>query len=142
MDAYQDGELHERPTRELLQELIGDGRTLLREEVALAKLEVREEVKKAAVLARDGALSGVLAHAAVLCLCATLIAGLATLMPIWVAGLVVTALVGGTAGYLFVRARNEAKTIHPAKPAEQVKEDLRWTKKKISTEISNRRVSA
>jgi len=141
MNLYQDGDLHERPTKELLQDLMGDGRKLLREEVALAKLEVREEVKKAAASARDGALGGVLAHAAVLCLCATLIAGLATLMPIWVAGLVVTVLVGGIAGYLFVRARDEAKAIHPAKPAEQMKEDLRWTKQKISTGLSRRRVS-
>jgi len=142
MNAYEDESLHERPTRELLQELIGDGQKLLREEIALAKLEAKAEVKKAAVLARDGAISGVLAHTAVLCFCATLIAGLATQMPIWVAGLLVTALLAGVSGYLFVRARHQAKAIHPAKPAEQMKEDFQWTKRKISNELSRRRVSA
>jgi len=142
MNTYQDGDLHERSTGDLVQELIGDGRKLLREEVELAKLEVRDEVKKAAVSARDGAISGILAHTAVLCFCATLIAGLATQMPIWVAALLVTVLLAGVAGYLFVRARSEAKAIHPAKPAEQMKEDLQWTKRKISTGLSRRRVSA
>jgi len=142
MDAYGDGPLHDRPTRELLQELIGDGQKLLREEVALAKLEVRDEVKKAAVTARDGAIGGVLAHTAVLCFCATLIAGLATVMPIWVAALLVTIALGGVAAFLFVRARDAAKELHPAKPAEQMKEDFQWTKRKISSELSRRRVSA
>jgi len=142
MNAYEDGPLHDRPTGELLQELIGDGQKLLREEVALAKLEVRDEVKKAAATARDGAISGVLAHTAALCFCATLIAGLATLMPIWVAALLVTVALGGIAGYLFARARQEARAIHPAKPAEQMKEDFQWTKRKISSELSRRRVSA
>jgi len=64
------------------------------------------------------------------------------LMPIWVACLVVATLLGGVAGYLFARARDEAKKIHPAKPAEKVKEDLRWTKEKISSGLSRRRASA
>lgn len=142
MNGYQESELHERPTQDLLQDLISDGKKLLREEVALATLEVRDEAKKAVVLARDGALSGVLAHTAALCLCATVIAGLATLMPIWVAALLVTIALGAAAGFLFVRARDQAKTIHPAKPAEKMKEDLRWTKEKISGGLSRRHVSA
>jgi hypothetical protein len=117
-----------------LGELFGDlsrgFSQLMRQEIELAKTEVREEVGKA------GKAAGQLAGAAItghLCL---LIASLAAawaigeVIPIAVGLLIVAVVHGIVAAVLYTRGRNQAKDIDPVpdETIDTLKEDARWAR--------------
>ncbi|MEA2324531.1 MAG: hypothetical protein QOD81_4381 [Solirubrobacteraceae bacterium] len=124
-------DLRERPTGELLKQLSDQTTTLVRQEIELAKLELREKGKKAGVGAGmfgGAGLFGVFAFAA---LTATIILGLATFLPGWLAALIVTAVYGAVAGVLALRGKAQVKQATPPVPERAVdstKEDVRWIK--------------
>lgn len=120
----------DRSLSELVGEVTGDLQTLFRQEVALAKAEVREEAAKA------GKASGMLGGAAlagyltVLMLSLAAVFGLAELIGLGWAALVVAALWAIVGGTLFVLGRNRMREVSP-KPEqtiETLKEDARWAK--------------
>lgn len=130
-------ELEERPIGELVSELFAEGRTLLREEVRLAKAEVRAEAKKAAQAGAAFGAGGVLVHAAVLCLVATLVLVGATFLPPWVSALIVTALVG-IAGWIAISAgKKKLAETHPSRAVKNLKEDGRWARETMRSIRSN-----
>jgi hypothetical protein len=134
--------LEEVPLRELLRELVADGQGLLREEVRLAKAELREEAKKAA---RGGAgigAGGVLLYAALLCLAATLVLVGATFMPAWLAALIVTALYAG-AGFAAIQyGRQRLAQAKPARAVQGIQEDRRWVSETMRDIKSSRHAHA
>ena len=125
-------DLRDRPTSELLKQLSDQNDLLVRQEIELAKLEVREKGKKAGVGAGDVPFfSGVLGPYAVGALTATIILALATFLPGWVAALIVTVIYGAIAGILALRGRSEVREATPPVPEQAVettKEDVRWVK--------------
>jgi hypothetical protein len=134
--------LDDRSTAELFKELVSEGQHLVREEVRLAKLELRHELSQAKDVARDGAIAGVAGHTALLLAAATLVLLLATVMPGWVAGLLITAAFGGVAAFFGLRAKKAAQTLKLKKPTERLEEDARWAKETIRGAVSRARANA
>jgi len=132
MAAYHGGnDLRDRPTSELLKQLSDQTTSLVRQEIELAKLEVREKGRKAGMGAGMFGAAGVLGLYAVGALTATIILALATFLPGWAAALIVTAIYGAIAGILALRGRSEVREATPPMPEQAVettKEDVRWVK--------------
>jgi uncharacterized membrane protein YqjE len=115
---------------ELLSRTTQDLSGLLRNEVELAKVELKEE---ATVAARAGAMiggAGVLGHLALLLALFAAAWGLDAVMPTGFAFLIVAVVVGIVAAVLFVIGRNRLKEATPVAPqtAETLKEDVEWAK--------------
>src|SRR3954464_5644294 len=89
-DHNANSDLRDRPTTELLKQLSDQTTSLVRQEIELAKLEVREKGKKAGAGAGMSGGAGVFRLYAVGALAGTIILPLATFLPGWVAALIVT----------------------------------------------------
>jgi uncharacterized membrane protein YqjE len=130
-DQYGTSDLRDRPTSELLKQLSEQTTALVRQEIELAKLELREKGKKAGIGAGMFGGAGVMGLYAVGALTATIILALATFLPGWVAALIVTVIYGATAGVLALRGKSQVDEATPPVPEQAVdttKEDVRWVK--------------
>jgi hypothetical protein len=126
MDAATNG-LRDRPTSELLKQLSDQTASLVRQEVELAKLELRERGRQAGMFGGAGVL-GVYAFGA---LTACIILALATFLPGWLAALVVALVYGAVAAVLALRGKAQVKQAGPLVPEQAVdttREDVRWVK--------------
>ena len=124
-------EARERPTAELLKEFSDQATTLLRKEIALAKVEVAEKGKRAAVGAGMFGGTGVFRFYAFGALTACAILALATAVAAWLAALIVGVVYGAIAGVLALRGKAQVKRATPPVPEQAVdstKEDLEWVK--------------
>src|SRR5215210_5295265 len=99
-DYQEHTEARERPTAELLKEFSDQATTLLRKEIALAKVEVVEKGKTAAVGAGMFGGTGVFGFYAFGALTACAILALATAVASWLAALIVGVVYAGIAGVL------------------------------------------
>ena len=129
-------DVRERPTSELLKELSNQVTTLVRQEIELAKLELREKGKKAGTGAGMFGGAGVLGLYAVGALTATIILVLATFMAAWLAALIVTIVYGAIAGVLALRGKSQVNEATPPVPQQAVdttKEDVRWVKSRAQS---------
>jgi hypothetical protein len=130
-------ELRGQPIGELLKQLSEQTATLVRQELDLARAEMRQKGKRAGVgLGLIGG-GGVLALAAVGAFTATLIMLLATWMDAWLAGLIVTAAYATAAAVLTLQGKEkvgEATPPVPEETVENVKEDVQWAKSQIRSE--------
>ncbi len=122
----------DKPFPALLRELGDEIGTLVRQEIALAKVELSEKLKPAEAAA--GMFSGtvVLALGAFGALTTFLIAGIAALgLPVWAAALIVTVVYGIVAFVLAQTGKKKMKEAAPLVPeqtAQTVKEDIEWAK--------------
>ena len=124
-------EARERPTAELLKEFSDQATALLRKEIALAKVEVAEKGKKAAVGAGMFGGTGVFGFYAFGALTASAILALATAVAAWLAALIVAVVYGAIAGVLALRGKAQMQRATPPLPEQAVdstKEDLEWVK--------------
>lgn len=126
--------LQQRPLGELFGELASETGTLVRKEVELATVEMTHKAKlaarDAAIVAGGGAIAGLGAMA----LMAALILALGTIIPLWVAALVVGAVVTGSGGVfvmLGIRAF-QGLDARPRQLIETLEEDKRWLKEQVS----------
>lgn len=124
----------QRSLGELFSELATETGTLVRKEVELAKVEM---TAKARVAGRDAALvagGGSIAMLGVMALLAALILALGTLIPLWVAALLVGAVVTGVGGALVVMGIRAFKgmTAAPRETMETLEENKRWLKEQVS----------
>jgi uncharacterized membrane protein YqjE len=130
-DQHGTSDLRDRPTSELLKQLSEQTTALVRQEIELAKLELREKGKKAGIGAGMFGGAGVIGLYAVGALTATIILALATFLPGWVAALIVTVVYGAIAGVLALRGKSQVDEATPPVPEQAVdttKEDVRWVK--------------
>jgi hypothetical protein len=132
-----------RSIPDLIRGLTRDMGTLVRQEAALAKAEVREKV---AVYARNAAMIGigaVLALGGFIVLLGALSTGLAAWMDAagmspgvysWLAPLIVGAVTLGIAALLVTKAINKLKceSFAPEKTAQSLRETGEWVKEKVS----------
>jgi uncharacterized membrane protein YqjE len=121
---------HEPTLGELISRTTSDLSQLLRDEVELAKVEIKEEVKTAG---RAGALlgaAGLLGYLALGLLCFAAAWALSEVVPEGVAFLIVAAVVGVFAGiaYLMGRKQIEAFEPVPTQTVETIQEDVQWAK--------------
>jgi Putative Actinobacterial Holin-X, holin superfamily III len=129
-DLHQD-DLRERPIGELLKQLADETATLVRQELDLAKAEMREKAGKAGPGFGMWGAAGVTALLAAGALTAFLILALDGVMPNWLAALLVGLVYTAIAGVLYVNGKHrveEAGSPVPQKTIESVKEDVQWAK--------------
>lgn len=124
-------ELHEQPIGTLLKQLAAETRTLVRQELDLAKAEMREKGRKAGPGFGLIGASGGVALLAAGALTAFFILALDGLMPNWLAALIVAAVYGVVAAALYMRGKekvDDAGSPAPRQTIETVKEDVEWAK--------------
>jgi uncharacterized membrane protein YqjE len=124
-------DMRDRPIGELLRELANETTTLVRQELDLAKAEMREKAGKAGPGFGMWGAAGVTGLLALGSLTAFLILALDGAMPNWLAALIVGLVYSAIAGVLYVRGKHrveEAGSPVPEKTIETVKEDVQWAK--------------
>jgi len=124
-------DLRDRPIGELLTELANETTTLVRQELDLAKAEMREKAGKAGPGFGMWGAAGVAGLLALGSLTAFLILALDGAMPNWLAALIVGLVWAAVAGVLYVRGKQrveEAGSPVPEKTIQTVKEDVQWAK--------------
>jgi hypothetical protein len=131
----QDGSAHSEPVAETsLGELIGnisnDLSQLFRQEVELAKAEVKQEASKAGKAAGMLGVAGFAGYLAVVLLSFAAVFGLANVMDAGWAALIIAAVWAVIGGVLFVTGRNKLKTVDPVphRTVDTIKEDAQWLK--------------
>jgi hypothetical protein len=125
------GDLKDRPIGELLKQLSQETATLVRQELELAKAEVRDKGKKAGIGAGLLGAAGVVGLAGLGALTAFLILLLDLIFPAWAGALIVAAVYGLIAAVMALRGRDKVKEASPPAPEqtiETVKEDVQWVK--------------
>jgi hypothetical protein len=119
---------------DLFADLSRDFGQLVRDEVQLAKTEMTEEVRG---LARAGGAMGAAAYAAVTAVLLLSFAaawGLAEVMPIGFAFLVVGLVWAAVGAIAFVYGRQQMKTVNlkPEQTVATIQEDVQWAKQQTS----------
>ena len=121
--------LRERPVGEVVGQLARDVSLLVRQEIALAKAELREKAQAGLVgLGLFGA-AGVVALCAAGALTAFLVLVFALFLAPWLAALVVGLALAATAALLALAGREQVEQAGPPIPEEtieNVKEDAQW----------------
>jgi hypothetical protein len=122
-DGYSD-----LPTKELLGSLFEQGKILLKEEVRLAKAEVRTEAKRAAASAGAIGAGGILLHTGLLVFAGFLVIALDLLLPLWAAALIVAVVLLGAGAFLAKGGVAKLKKVDlkPEQTLETLKEDKEW----------------
>lgn len=96
---------------DLLSRLIADVSLLLRQELELAKTELRRDLTAAGKASGMLAAGGLLAFVAVLLLAWAAAWGLATVLPIWAGFLIVALVVGGGAAAAIATGRRRLRSV-------------------------------
>ncbi|MEY2513381.1 MAG: hypothetical protein QOJ89_739 [bacterium] len=123
----------DRSIAELTKQLSEQTKTLVRQEVELAKAELGEKGKRAGIGAGMFGGAGLFGLFAFATLTACFVLALAEAMAPWLAALVVTVVYGAIAGVLALSGKKQVQEAAPAVPeqtVETVKEDVAWTKQR------------
>jgi len=123
----------ERPLKDVVQGIIGNVQDIIRSEVRLAKAELADQAAKARsalTVMGAGALTGIFSVALLL---VTGVLALATIMPAWLAALIVAGVTGIVAAILTSIGIRQFRSVHPApeRAIHTVKENVRWVKEQI-----------
>jgi len=127
----QAADLRERPVAEFPKQLANETTTLVRQELDLAKAEMREKAGKVGAGAGMWGTAGAAALLALGALTAFLILALDGVMPSWLAALIVGIAYAAIAGFLYLRGKQrveEAGSPVPEQTVETLKEDAQWAK--------------
>ena len=120
--------------RPLLNQLAEDSGALVKQEIALAKAEMRETLARTASGATRIAIGGAVAAVAGLVLTAFLVLLLGSLLGnYWLAALIVgvaLALIGGLLAVMGVR-RLKDLSVAPTQTIETLREDAQWAKREV-----------
>ncbi|HEU0130473.1 MAG TPA: phage holin family protein [Mycobacteriales bacterium] len=117
----------QRGVGELIGEIASDLSALVRQEIALAKAEVKQEAGKAGGAAGMFGGAGVAGLLVAIFGTLTLMFALDALMPIGWAALIVTVLWAVTGLVLYTRGRDKLRSVKaPQQTIETLKEDARW----------------
>jgi protein-S-isoprenylcysteine O-methyltransferase Ste14 len=121
-------ERSEQGIGEIISEITGDLSRLFRQEVDLAKAEVRAEAKKAGKGSGMLAGAGVAALLVLILLSFALVYGLDAVMPQGWAAVIVAVIWAVIGAVLYSMGRKQLKTVDPVprQTAETLKEDAQW----------------
>jgi uncharacterized membrane protein YqjE len=123
----------ERSLAALLSDLASETVELFRQELALFKAELQEKLSKAGVGAAALAAAALIAFSGWLFLLLAAVFGLAVVVPIWAAALIVGAVVLAIAGglALYGRSRLRADALTPERTLRSLREDQAWIKERF-----------
>jgi hypothetical protein len=129
--GVRNGAADDRPLAELMRDLSQQSTELIRQEIELAKAELRQKGKAAGIGAGAFGAAGLIALFAVGALTACLILALATAMDAWLAALIVAVVYLAAAGVAALVGKGKVQEAIPPAPEEAIesaKEDVQWTK--------------
>ncbi len=121
---------NDRSLGELFSELTQETRTLVRQEVQLAKTEMSQKASRVGKDVGFLVAGGAVAYAGLLAIIAGVIALLGLVIPLWLSALLV-GLVVAAIGYFLVRRGLDAlkqEDLAPRETIETLKEDKEWAK--------------
>ena len=123
-------EVSETSVGELIGNISNDLSQLFRQEVELAKVELKQEAAKAGKAAGMLGGAGFAGYLAVVLLSFALVFGLANVMDAGWAALIVAAVWAIVGGVLFATGRTKLKTVDPVphRTVNTLKEDAQWLK--------------
>ena len=124
----------DRSLGDLFSELAGETGTLVRQELALAQVEITKKATAVGTNVGFLAAGGAVGYAGFLAILAGVIIGLSGFIPAWAAALVVGAVVAGIGFFLISSALASLKTteLTPTESVESIKEDAKWLKDQVS----------
>ena len=123
----------ERSIGELFAELASDTTTLVRQEVALARIEITRTANRVGKNVGVLVIGGAIAYAALLSAMAALIMVLGGIMPMWAGAMLVAAVFAALSYGLIsksIRALREVD-LTPRQTMETLREDAQWMKGRI-----------
>jgi hypothetical protein len=123
-----------RSLGDLFSELTSELRTLVRQELELAKVEMSRKASRVGKDVAFLALGGAVAYAGFLVLLSMLVIALAYAIPLWLSALLVGALTAGIGYFLIEKGRTRLKQedIKPEQTIETLKEDKEWAKRQMT----------
>jgi uncharacterized membrane protein YqjE len=123
-------EVAETSVGELIGNISNDLSQLFRQEVELAKVELKDEAAKAGKAAGMLGGAGFAGHLTVVLLSFALVFALGNVMDLGWAALIVAVIWGAIAAVLFVNGRKKLKTVDPTphRTVDTLKEDAKWLK--------------
>jgi putative superfamily III holin-X len=123
----------DRSASELLRDLSQQTGDLVRQEMELAKAELRVKGKAAGLGAGMFGGAGLMGLYALGALTAAAILGLAIVLDAWLAALIVGLAYGAVAGFLALTGKKKVEQATPPVPEQAIessKEDVEWTKER------------
>jgi hypothetical protein len=125
--------MENRPLGDLFGDLATEMSNLVRQEVALAKVEIAQKAKYVGRNVGYLVVGGAVAYAALLAILAAIIMLLARVMPHWGATLIVGVVVGAVGWILIGKAMMalQQADLTPRETVETLKEDATWMKQQI-----------
>jgi hypothetical protein len=122
-----------RTVPEVLQDIVGNIQQIIRSEFLLAKTEVKEEAGKAAPPAKMMLVGAILGLYGLGFLLWTAVLGMATVMPMWLAALIVGVVLAVLAVGLTSAASKRLKMVNtvPERTIDTLKENVQWAKERI-----------
>jgi hypothetical protein len=130
-------DLRDRPLGDLLKQLSQETTQLVHQELELAKAELTQKGKQAGMGAGMFGGAGAIGLAALGALTACFILALDTIMPAWLAALLVAVVYGVIAFVLVKQGQARIKRATPPVPTqtvETVKEDVEWAKTQMRSD--------
>lgn len=123
----------ERSIGELFGELASETTTLVRQEVKLATIEITQKAAYAGHQAMFIAVGALLGMVGLLALCASLVLGLGTLIPLWISALVVGLVIGGVAYAVTQKGLTALKLMDPTPKhtIQSLQENKLWVQEKV-----------
>jgi uncharacterized membrane protein YqjE len=120
----------DQPLSELISRMTSDVSALVRKELELAKIEVKEDVRHTARVGGMFGAAGLAAYVAAILLSLAAVFALDVALPLWSAFLIVAALFAIAGFMLFEQGRTRMKdfTPGPEQTVETIKEDIEWAK--------------
>ena len=124
----------ERSIGELFSELANETSTLIRQEVALAQVEITQKASTAGKNVGYLAVGGFVGYAGLLAIIAGVIMGLSYFVPAWLAAIIVGAIIAVVSYVLVSSALTALKNmdVKPTETVESIQEDARWLKNQVS----------
>ena len=115
---------------DLVSRTANDLGQLVRDEIELAKVEIKDEVKTAGKAGALMGAAGLLGYLALALVCFAAAWGLAEVMPAGFAFLIVGAVVAVIAGITFLVGRKDLESFDPVpkQTVETIQEDVKWAK--------------
>jgi uncharacterized BrkB/YihY/UPF0761 family membrane protein len=126
-------DLENKPLGDLFSDLATEMSNLVRQEVALARVELSQKAKYAGRNVGYLVVGGAVAYAALLAVLAAVIMLLDNVMPAWGAALLVGFLVAAISWLLIGKALSalQQMEVTPRETVETLKEDAAWVKQQI-----------
>lgn len=122
-----------RSVPEVLQDIVGNIQEIIRSEFGLARIEIKQEAAQAKGPLLRWLIGGAIGLYALGFLLFTAVLGMATVMPIWLAALIVGAVLTVVSMALLSAASKRLKQMQkaPERTIETLKENFQWAKEQI-----------